>query len=97
MTAADATFLEEAQNTPKTVTVGDTDYVVRHTESHYDLQVEDPSGIVIGFAARTLDGGVGFIPAALVDRVQPQQHTSVEDAIDFLLATATDIGTEQHP
>lgn len=97
MTAADATFLEEAQKSPKTVTVGDTDYVARQTESHYDVQIDGAEGIVIGFAARTLDGGIGFIPAALVDRVQPVPHSSVEDAIDFLLATATDIGTEQHP
>ncbi|WP_378144350.1 hypothetical protein ACFJGV_12845 [Cnuibacter sp. UC19_7] len=97
MTDADATFLEEAQKSPKTVTVGATEYVVRRTESHYDVQIEGAEGIVIGFAARTIDGGIGFIPAALVDRVQPVPHNSVEEAIEFLLATATDIGTEQHP
>ena len=97
MTDADAHFLDDAQNKNTTLSVDGRDYVLRHSESHYDLQVEDAEGVILGYAARTIDGGVGFIPAALVDRVQPVQYTTVEGAITFLVATATDIGTEPQP
>jgi hypothetical protein len=93
MTEADDDFISAALSKPKTVEVGDETFTIKASQSHYDLEVFAADGMSIGFVSRISEGTSGFIPATLVNKVTPVETSSVEDGIEFLRASATDLGT----